>query len=102
MAGPLRITGAGLVHHIMNRGTARRDIFEDDKERLDFLEASTVPRRATLILCVELTAASGREIAASIAPMASHYRKLASTDPELQSIIDSVRTRLRHGPESTS
>ncbi len=37
MARPLRITGAGLVHHIMNRGTARRDIFEDDEERLDFL-----------------------------------------------------------------
>jgi putative transposase len=38
MARPLRITGRGLWHHVMNRGAGRRTLFEDDKDRLDFLD----------------------------------------------------------------
>ena len=38
MARPLRIDLPGNWHHVMNRGTARREVFVQDEDRHDFLE----------------------------------------------------------------
>ncbi len=38
MARPLRIEYDGAIYHITSRGNARRSIFKDDKDRLNFLD----------------------------------------------------------------
>ena len=38
MARKLRIQYPGAIYHVMNRGDRREDIFEDDQDRLRFLE----------------------------------------------------------------
>ena len=38
MARKLRIQSLGAIYHVMNRGDRREDIFEDDQDRLRFLE----------------------------------------------------------------
>lgn len=38
MARPLRLDFAGAVHHVAARGTERRDVFRDDRDRVAFLD----------------------------------------------------------------
>jgi putative transposase len=38
MARPLRVEYPGAVYHVTARGNARMPIFEDDRDRTDFLE----------------------------------------------------------------
>ena len=38
MARKVRIQYPGAIYHVMNRGDRREDIFEDDQDRLRFLE----------------------------------------------------------------
>ena len=38
MARPIRYEAAGAVFHVMARGDGGRDVFEDDRDRLDWLD----------------------------------------------------------------
>ena len=51
MPGISRLDTPGLLHHVMNRGIERRKIFNDDKDRENFIERLSILLPETKTQC---------------------------------------------------
>ena len=64
MARKLRVEYPGAIYHVMNRGDRREPIFQDDRDRVCFLE--TLPQDGLRLCAFE--SGAGKDVAARFGP----------------------------------